>query len=45
MASTSVLDHDLRMDPVNGDFDRENQMLGIGLLGVSKLLRPGTLPS
>jgi len=37
----AVMDHDLAGTAVVGDFDREGHLLGVELLGVSRLLRPG----
>ncbi len=42
--TTTVLDYNLTMASVNVDFDDKDRLLGIELLGVSRLLRPGTLP-
>jgi uncharacterized protein YuzE len=42
--TTSVLDKSLNLASVNVDFDANDQLLGIELLGVSKLLRSGVLP-
>ena len=42
--TTRVLDHHLTQASVNVDFDADNRLLGIELLGVSRLLRPGILP-
>lgn len=39
VASTSVLDHPLDRASVNVNFDADNLLLGIELLGVSRLLR------
>jgi uncharacterized protein YuzE len=42
--TTTVLDHSLTMASVNVDFDDEDRLLGIELLGVSRLIRTGILP-
>lgn len=40
----AVMTQDLPMTAVVGDFDREGHLLGVELLGVSRLLRPGVIP-
>jgi len=40
----AILDHGLAGTAVVGDFDSEGHLLGVELLGVSRLLRPGVLP-
>lgn len=43
-ASGVVLDHHFDSASVNVDLDDQNRLLGIELLGVSRLLRPEALP-
>jgi len=42
--SSSVLDRETPGSAVVMDFDDENRLLGIEILGVSKLLRPTAIP-
>ncbi len=41
--STAILDHEFLSASVNIDLDDQNRLLGIELLGVSRLLRPGVV--
>ena len=43
--SNSTLRRDLESASVIADFDRDGRLLGIELLGVSGLLRPGAIPA
>lgn len=43
-AQSAVLDHYFDSASVNVDLDDQNRLLGIELLGVSRLLRPETVP-
>jgi uncharacterized protein YuzE len=43
-AGGAVLDHNFDSASVNVDLDDQNRLLGIELLGVSRLLRPEALP-
>lgn len=43
VASGSTLNRPLDRSAVNADFDHEGRLLGIELLGVSRLLRPGVV--
>lgn len=45
VVTTTVLDHSLTMASVNVDFDDQDRLLGIELLGASRLFRPGFLPN